>query len=152
MSRRFALVENGIVRNVILAEKWPGGIDVTNLDPAPAPRWTYDGRRFAPPPAQAPKPEPTTTKMTHFAFLSRLTLAEHLAIEEAMPTSALLRVAKQRFDAAREVDVGIEETQMLVGLLVQSGLIKAERAAEILSHMPLSQRGAIHPETLEVTP
>lgn len=93
-----------------------------------------------------------TSLMTHYAFLVRLTLDEHVAIEDAMPTSTLLRVAKQRFDAASEVDVSLPETQQFVGLLAQLGLIAAERVPALLAEKPLNERGAIHPETLEVTP
>lgn len=149
MSRLFALVENGIVADVIVAEAWPEGVDVTELTPRPGPGWSYDGQAFAP---SAEVPAPATPLMTHYAFLARLTLAEHVAIEEAMPANTLLRVAKQRFDAARDVDVSLPETQQFVGLLAQMGLIAPERVPTLLAEMPLTERGAIHPDTHTVTP
>ena len=103
-------------------------------------------------PQATPTPSTHTPLMTHYAFLARLTLDEHVAIEEAMLSSTLLRVAKQRFDAAREVDVSLPETQQFVGLLAQLGLIAPERVPTLLAEMPLTERGAIHPDTHLVTP
>lgn len=103
-------------------------------------------------PPATPTPSTHTPLMTHYAFLARLTLDEHAAIEDAMPTNTLLRVAKQRFDAAREVDVSLPETQQFVGLLAQMGLIAPERVPTLLAEMPLTERGAIHPDTHTVTP
>lgn len=110
----FAIIEAGKVANCILADEWPGAINITDLSPRPAPGWTYDGQTFAPP---APAPAPTVPRLTHYGFLSRLTLAEHVLIEDAMPSNTMLRVAKQRFDAADHVDVSLTETQQFVGLL-----------------------------------
>lgn len=153
--RIFAIVEGGVVVNTILAVDWPGAIDVTDLSQRPGPGWVYDGQTFTPPVdvSDLPTPEITHTPlMTHYAFLARLTLDEHVAIEDAMPTNTLLRVAKQRFDAAREVDVSLPETQQFVGLLAQMGLIAPERVPTLLAEMPLTERGAIHPDTHTVTP
>lgn len=130
MSRVFAIIESGTVVNVIIADSWPGGIDVTDLVPRPGPGWTHDGQAFAPP---APAVPATTPRMTHYGFLSRLTLAEHVGIEEAMPASSLLRVAKQRFDAADHVDVSLTETKQFVGLMAQMQLIAPDRVAELLA-------------------
>lgn len=151
MSRVFAIIENGVVANAIVADAWPDGIDVTDLSPRPGPGWLFDGSAFSPPAPVEPEIE-TTPLMTHFAWLSRLTLEEHVSIEEAMPSSPLLRVAKQRFDAAREVDVSLPEVQQFVGVLVQMQLLAAERAPDLLAPKPLTERGAIHPTTHEITP
>lgn len=154
MSRRIAVIEAGRVTNIIVADSWPGGVDITEAHQRPDIGWHYrDGEFFAPEPQPEPdSPTLTTTLMTHLAFLSRLTIAEHVAIEEAMPTSALLRVAKQRFDAARDIDVAAEDTRQFVMLLAQSGFITESRATDMLQPIPLAQRGAINPTTLEVTP
>lgn len=110
------------------------------------------GRRLVVDGMEPSTPVTHTPLMTRYTFLTRLTLDEHVAIEDAMPTSTLLRVAKQRFDAASEVDVSLPETQQFVGLLAQLGLIAPERVAELLAEKPLTERGAIHPETFEATP
>lgn len=73
MARTFALVENGIVTNVIRAEAWPGGIDVTDLSPRPGPGWLYDGATFTPPPAPAPVP---VNAIQRAALLKRMTPVE----------------------------------------------------------------------------
>lgn len=135
MSKHFALIEDGVVASVILADTWPDGVDVTDIVPRPAPGWLYDGETFSRPEPVEPVVQ-TTNLMTHYAFLRRLTLEEHVAIELAMPGDPLLRVAKQRFDAAREVDVSNAETQQLVGYLAQQQIIAAERVAELLAPIP----------------
>lgn len=72
MLRVFAIIEGGIVANVIVADAWPNAIDVTDANPRPGPGWTYDGEAFAPPVPVAPV-VPKTPYMTHYGFLSRLT-------------------------------------------------------------------------------
>ncbi|HEX8586179.1 MAG TPA: hypothetical protein VF680_17435 [Allosphingosinicella sp.] len=49
MSKVFAIVESGVVTNVINAESWQGGIDVTNVTPRPGPGWTYSNGVFTAP-------------------------------------------------------------------------------------------------------
>lgn len=78
MARFFAIIEGGIVANVILADEWDG-VDVTDLDPRPSPGWAYDGQSFAPPAPVEPVIA-TTPRMTHFGFLSRLTPQERTAV------------------------------------------------------------------------
>lgn len=56
MSRVFAIVQDGAVVNAIVAESWPEGIDVTDVDPRPAPGWTYDGTTWARPVELPPEP------------------------------------------------------------------------------------------------
>lgn len=142
MSKHFALIEDGVVASVILADTWPNAIDVTDLSPRPAPGWLYDGEAFTRPEPMEPVVQ-TTHLMTHYAFLRRLTLEEHVAIELAMPSDPLLRVAKQRFDAAREVNVGHAETQQLVGYLAQQGIIDPQRVEHLLLPIDASDEGAV---------
>lgn len=142
MSRHLALIENGVVANVVLADAWPGGIDVTDITPRPGPGWLYDGETFTRPEPVEPVVQ-TTHLMTHYAFLRRLTLEEHVAIELAMPGDPLLRVAKQRFDAAREVNVSNAETQQLVGYLAQQQIIAPERVAALLAPIDITDEGAV---------
>lgn len=75
MARIFALVEAGVVANVIHAEAWDGGIDVTDLSPRPGPGWLYDGTTFTPPPASPPPPI-TTNSIQRAALLKRMTPVE----------------------------------------------------------------------------
>lgn len=152
----YAIIESGAVVNVIVADEgWPTGINITALDPKPGIGWTFAGGVFAAPPAepaQAPEPPIThTPRMTHFAFLRRLTLAEHIGIETATATDVTLRVAKQRFDAARDINVSFAETQQLVGYMAQQGLLAPARVPQLLALIALTEEGAINPSTGEVT-
>lgn len=58
MSKRYAIIDGGIVENIAAAESPldPGWIDVTDADPAPGIGWAYDGTTFTPPPPPAPEP------------------------------------------------------------------------------------------------
>ena len=89
MSRDIALIENGTVVNVIVADSWPGGIDITDLTPRPGPGWTYDGEAFAAPEPVAPVIA-TTPRITHFGFLSRLTPQERAAVRSATANDPIL--------------------------------------------------------------
>ena len=144
--KNFAIIESGTVQNVIIADNWPDGVDVTDLDPRPAPGWTYDGTTFTPPVFVEPTPEPTVETpriITNLAFDLRFTTAERVAIEiaslddpsatmEARQQAAAIRVALQRADKASWVDLDSEVTRESVQQFETLGLISAGRATEIL--------------------
>lgn len=140
MARNIALIENGIVTNVIVADAWPSGIDVTDLTPRPGPGWAYNGTTFSPPapPAQAPSAPTTTPFMSHFGFLSRLSPTERTAIRAATKTDPILDDAMFLFDSAERIDVTLPQTQMLVGYLAQQGHIAASRVPELLAPIDLT--------------
>lgn len=73
MSNRYAIIENGIVANVVMADAelaaQNGWIECPNAGPG----WLYDGQTFtAPPPTAAPIPEPEPTKEQLLAQLQVL--------------------------------------------------------------------------------
>lgn len=148
MSRTLAIIEDGIVANVILADAWPGGIDVTDLVPRPGPGWTFDGETFAPPVVVAPPPPVVVThtpRMSHFGFLSRLTPQTRLAIRDRTDKASaqydpILDDAMFLFNSAEQIDVSLPLTQQLVGYMMQTGLIApadmATALAEIESTSP----------------
>ena len=145
MPRTFAIVEAGVVANVILADEWPGGIDVTDLVPRPGPGWAFDGQSFAPPAVVAPEPEPvvTTPRMSHFGFLSRLTPQARLAIRDRTDkTSAnydpILDDAMFLFNSAEQIDVSLALTQQLVGYMAQTGLIAAGDMPSLLAEIEVT--------------
>lgn len=161
---QFAIVENGTVTNIVDApENWPDGVAIATLSPKPGIGWAYNGTSFSPPPP-SPVPEqsaPTTTpRMTHFAFQSRLTMDEDIALELALPANPVLRVAMRRFNAALDVDVSLPETQQLLGLLATtprvtdplSTIVAPGRIPTLLALKPITERGAINPITGYVTP
>lgn len=159
MSKIFAILNSeNIVINVIEATSWSNGIDITSLNPRPGINWVYDpvNRIFAAPvAAEIPDniyPEITETSlMTQLAFLNKFTFEELSAIESAPSDLILLKVAKLKFHAAREIDVSRLDTQQYVMVLVHLGILSEIRAAEILSPISIATSGAIHPQTLEVT-
>lgn len=135
--KRFALIESGIVTNVIVADAWPGGIDVTNLTPRPSPGWTYDGVTFVAPPVVTP-PVATTSYMSHFGFLSRFTPQQRLAIRERTNAASpnydpALDDAMFLFNQAETINVDLQTTKQLVGYLAQTGLIDAADVPRLLA-------------------
>lgn len=71
---RYAIIENGVVVNVVVADvefaSQQGWIEC----PEAGPGWLYDGQTFtAPPPPPAPEPAPAPTKEQLMAELAALT-------------------------------------------------------------------------------
>lgn len=141
MSRAIAIIDGGIVANVILADAWPDGIDVTDLSPRPGPGWTYDGTTFVSPAAVETVVQ-TTPYMTHFGFLSRLTPQERTRVRKAVATDDVLDDAMFLFNSAEQIDVTLAETQMLVGYLAQQGYIAAERVPTLLAPLNITSTHA----------
>jgi hypothetical protein len=142
VSRIFAIVENSAVVNVILADSWLGGIDVTGLALRPSIGWTYDGAVFSAPVLPPSDPQPlaqtTTPYMSHFGFLSRLTQQERTAIRAATAADPVLDDAMFLFNSAERIDVTLPQTQMLVGYLAQQGHIAAARVPALLAPIDLA--------------
>ncbi len=128
---------------------------VTQLNPDLYAGWVADGnpkaeyyQPIADPPGQdyyfdgtawVQYPPPPPPPLTRLGFLSRFTDAELVAIKLAEfnapdPTQrAMLQVLKESWLAATEIDVTDPRTQQGVGMLVQAGLLTADRATAILS-------------------
>ncbi len=90
----YALIRNGVVRNVIVATgdfiatilaNWDAAIDISDLDPKPGIGWTYNGTTFSPPPP-GPPPPPVFDRMA----AARTTWANAPA---AVKTQALTAIA-----------------------------------------------------------
>lgn len=136
-----AIVENGIVTNVILADSWPGGIDVTNTVPRPGPGWLYDGSTFSPPPPVM------VTDIARADLLGRMTAIElhtwRRAAQRAMDTNAPVAAdrnalyAWMRWDTMQgTVNLESADIQALGAVWVALGMTQA-RATELLT--PLVQ-------------
>lgn len=141
MARVLALIAAGVVANVVLgeAEDFPGAIDVTDMDPRPSSRWTYDGEAFAPPTEEAA----ADRRVTRLAFRNRFTQAELVALElasidnpagtaEQRQQAASLRVMLANLQAATFIDLDRADTRTGVLQLEQAGLLGAGRALAIL--------------------
>jgi len=151
-----ALIENGIVENIIVTDDhgWPGGIDITEIQPRPGIGWHYDEDDGftdpapeipAPPdePEPAPEPIPQNRIITNYAFEMRFTLDERVAIDLAGlddPTAALeqramaaaLRVSQERAKKAQFTDLDNPVVRASVEQMETIGLLAEGRAAEIL--------------------
>lgn len=148
----FALIQNGVVANIIVAADWPGGVDITALDPKPGIGWTFANGTFTPP-VPTPPVVAVTPLMTHLAFLERMTAEEYGRFENFLATSVEARFAKAKFDIARDVNVQRPDVQGFAYTLRAVGVLLAdERVAALLALKPLTETGAINPVTFEVTP
>jgi hypothetical protein len=139
MAYFWALSEQRVVQiDAALYAEWvetanPKADYYTPIADPPGPDWYYDGSAWV----QYPPPPPPP--LTRLGFMSRFTDAELVGIEVARMTApdvtqrAMLAVLKESWMAATEVDVGDPRTQQGVGMLVQAGLLTAERASVILA-------------------
>lgn len=141
MARQFALIENSTVSNTIVADEWPGGIDIADMSPRPAPGWGYDGQAFTPP-AEQPTPS-LGTRITRLAFRQRLGQAALIGIElasihnpaasaQAQQLAAMLRVMQADLISATYVDLSRADTRAGVQQLEAAGLIPPGHAAVVL--------------------
>lgn len=73
MNNRYAIIENGLVVNVVVAEPEYASAQGWVECPEAGPGWLYDGQTFtAPPPPSAPEPAPAPTKEQLLAQLQAL--------------------------------------------------------------------------------
>ena len=147
METIFAIIENGVVANVIVADEWPDGINVTDLTPRPGVGWLYDGQGFTPPAAE-PEPELPTSPdgpgpfLTNYAFDMRYTLPERIAIKRLADerstdgtytdTALAVQVNIERAQKAQYVDTKLQATRKGVMQFVTLGVLSEARALEIL--------------------
>lgn len=147
METIFAIIENGVVANVIVADEWSDGINVTDLTPRPGIGWLYDGQGFTPPAAE-PEPEPPTNPdgpgpfLSNYAFDMRYTLPERIAIKQLADqrnpdgsfttTAYAVQVNVERAQKAKFVNPQRAETRNGVMQFVALGVLTEARALEIL--------------------
>lgn len=110
-------------------------------DPVPE-GWTIVGNTVDPNALNSPAP--TVEPITHFAFLSRFTDAELIAIElaqvhnpnataEQQYLAATLRMHQHKFDSSQFIDLAHAQTIAGVNGLELAGLLGTGRASEILN-------------------
>lgn len=78
-----------------------------------------------------PEPEPAPVLLTPLQFLRRFTLAERIAIRNAM--NPIIMDFLNLISLAQDIQTSDPDTQMGIGYLAQQGLIAPERVAEILA-------------------
>lgn len=143
MARILALMAGNVVENVVIGtpSDYPASIDVTDVNPRPAPGWIRSGQTFAAPP---PAPSPNFgTRITKLAFRQRVGPQALAAIElasvhnatapvQAQQLAATLRVMLADVQAATFIDLARPDTRAGVQQLEAAGLLAAGKAAEIL--------------------
>lgn len=141
-----ALIRNGVVENVIVGTlefAQTLGYDACVETDEAGIGWTWDGVTLSPPNAPDPEPEVLTRHITRLAFLQRITMNEHVAIELASihdPASdtatqvraATLRKMLQLVNAATWIDLDRPDTRGMVQQIEAMGMLAPGRALEIL--------------------
>ena len=142
---RYALIQNGVVTNVIEADPdhLPELPDTTLMPSKTAGiGWTYADGTFKAPEPETPLTQ-TSARITRLAFRNRFTQAEKVALELAAldnpsatmaqrQQAAALRAHLKDLDAATFVDLNRPETVTAVQSLEAGGLLASGRAATIL--------------------
>lgn len=141
-----AIIENGIVSNVIMADEWPGGVRIEHLDPQPGIGWGYDGQTFTAPAQSEPVPDPRPRHITRLAFKQRLTREERIALDmaaldepgapaAARLMSASIRDMKDLVADASFIDLDRPDTRADVQALEFYHFLAPGRALEILDRV-----------------
>ena len=132
METVFAIIESGVVANVIVADEWPDGINITDIKPRPGIGWSYDGEAFTPPPM--PDPEPVLPQpLTKLEFLRRFTAEERIAARTAGAVDPVIADGQELLALAEFVSLDDPDTVAYVQYLEQQGHIGPGRADEILT-------------------
>ena len=144
-----ALIRHGVVETVIVGTlefaQTLGYDDCVETNEAGI-GWTWDGETFTAPQQPEPEPEPVKPRhITRLAFLQRITMNEHVAIELASMhdggkeitdpyniRAATLRKMLQLVNAATWIDLDRPDTRGLVMQLEGMGMLQPGRALEIL--------------------
>jgi len=134
---RIAVVENGLVDNIIVAD------DITLLPDGPMYVQlnensnaeigaTYDGELFVNKKLEINEASSFISKVQ---FLDKFTFEELVAIETAAESSAPIRVIKQYLDAAAQIDMKSNNTVQFIAAVNSANLITSDRADTILGLM-----------------
>ena len=141
---RYAIVKNGVVVNVVLAEEGFALAGAIACPDGVSPRWTYDGQDFAAP--AVPPVEPKRSGLDQGEFRLLFTFAERqgeAAYKRAAEAAAHAGTAsaaqlvyltmRDDFDQAGEINLDDVEVGAALDFYIAFGLIEAERKADILS-------------------
>lgn len=133
---RLELRRGGAVVNVIEADLEWARAEFPDCEVVAAPL-----PEIQPPAAQpGPSPDLPRTKMTKYQFRRRFTLDELIKFDNpelfvsnlTAQQKAIARTLTRSFDAATEIDLADDQLQYGIQLMVQWGLLTAERAEQIL--------------------
>lgn len=142
MIRRFAVVEGDTITAVVIAQAWPGAVDITDAVPRPSRGWRRVADAWVPP---VQPPSATLTRARRSTVFDRLTPAEYhrwrraAVIAEASDSpSANLRVALYGFDLFFRGNLLVDVTRQEVVTLAQAlialkVLPNAQRAQDVFA-------------------
>jgi hypothetical protein len=154
MEQTHAVVEDGIVANVVVADqafmdKWyPGSVDITGMDPMPGIGWAYDGTTFTPPKLPPPEPVPAKTTFSTQHFRARYMLDELMMVDnyvnylvkkkdlERMNTINTSMIANDAINITHQNVIDAVNFEAQVGLITQA------RADQILDPNSAPPAGA----------
>ena len=129
---RFAIVENGVVVNVVLADAGPvDSVDVSAV-PGVGPGWTYDGEEFTAPVVPDPPPV-VVSSVTPQRMLREMTVTEKAGILTASNTDPVVTVFVFLLQNATLIDVDNQDLVDGLNYLESQALLAAGRASEILT-------------------
>jgi len=132
-----ALINNGIVENVIISDSlefaeslgYDNIVDITNEDPQPSKRWTYDGQNFT-----SPENEVLINKpLTKWAFRKLFTIIERASIITKSKTDDIAETIIQDFNSVLEVDLSDADVEGSLDYLISVGVLIAKRKLQILA-------------------
>lgn len=142
---RYALIKNGFVENVIVADpsfaatiegySHVEALDEPGEQKVAGPGWAYNAvtGEFTAPPDMGTDPGQRTISV--LAFRSRFTAAEKIAIYTAAKTDVEIQIWLDDLAAAQNSEVSLEDPRTIEGVqsLEAAGLLAEGRAAEILA-------------------
>lgn len=142
MTIPYALIRNGVVENVVLADAayvaTLTGYDAVIANPAAGVGWLYDGQAFtAPEPVEPPPPAPAVIPaLTQLQFRLLLTQAERLKCRELRQQDLVLDDFLGLLDIAQEVELSNPLTIYGLSYASSIGCFTPERLAQILAAQP----------------
>lgn len=129
MTQPRAVIENGIVVNMILAAETDAGSVPIPTDLSVGIGWEFDGQTFTP--STAP-PVTVYRAYTYSGFIDALTRPEALAVLTGAKTDPLLEMFMEIARARNGIDFNDDATRESAPYLVTSGVLTAQRLAELI--------------------
>lgn len=131
---RLAIIDNGVIANVALADTVDAIAGAAWLsDKSPLKIGDVYDENMALMGESPPKKLDPLLRITRLAFRQRFTMAERVAIEQAAESDATIRTITKDQDAATYISLGDPNTTAALGLLRDASLITQERMDAILT-------------------
>ena len=139
---RYAIIENGMVSNVIVADEANAPETAVQCAPEVGKGWSYDGSAFAPPPAKLPV-------VTPLDFLQSYISPAHLATWEGLRADAIsanprsddqanILAAWSVFMAAPKINFASPYVQQQFQALAAWGVLTQAEADQLASGHPVA--------------